>query len=152
MTGSRNTADTSWSRVPFSGVAFGNRSTVPPMKLQPASTVGVAGANQPARSCETIGARLGGQAPTMVRPGNVADSCGSNPGFDARRGLVAVLLLAALAPAMAVGQWAPQQSSPSSSPTIEPKRAIAPFRGGHFCAAEASLSFQGPKGGTAVQS
>jgi hypothetical protein len=53
MTGSRKTADTSWSRIPLSGIAFENRSTAPPMKLQPASTVGAAGANQPAKSCET---------------------------------------------------------------------------------------------------
>jgi hypothetical protein len=44
----------------------------------------------------------------MVRPGNVAASRGSSPGLDARRGVAALLLLAALAPATAVAQRTPQ--------------------------------------------
>ena len=44
----------------------------------------------------------------MLRPRNAAASRGSSPGLDARRGPVALLLLAALAPATAVGQRAPQ--------------------------------------------
>jgi hypothetical protein len=48
------------------------------------------------------------EAPIMVRPGNVAVSRGSSPGLDTRRGLTALLLLAALAPATAVAQRTPQ--------------------------------------------
>ena len=44
----------------------------------------------------------------MVRWCNVAAFRGSSPGLDARRGLAALLLLAALAPATAVAQWTPQ--------------------------------------------
>jgi len=44
----------------------------------------------------------------MLRPRNVAASRSSSPGLDARRGPVALLLLAALTPATAVGQRAPQ--------------------------------------------
>ena len=44
----------------------------------------------------------------MVRPGNVAASRDSSRRLGARRGPVALLLLAALAPATAVGQRAPQ--------------------------------------------
>jgi len=44
----------------------------------------------------------------MVRPGKVTASRGSSPGRDARRGLAALLLLAALAPATAVAQPTPQ--------------------------------------------
>jgi polysaccharide lyase-like protein len=44
----------------------------------------------------------------MVRLGNTAASRGSGPGLDAIRGLAALLLLAALAPASAVAQRAPQ--------------------------------------------
>src|SRR5262245_25145562 len=43
------------------------------------------------------------EASVMVRPGNVAASGGSCSAFD-RRGLAALLLLAALAPATAVAQ------------------------------------------------
>jgi hypothetical protein len=56
MMGNRKTADASWSRTPLSGIAFENSSTVPPKKLQPASTVGAAGVNQPAvlrNACDT---------------------------------------------------------------------------------------------------
>jgi hypothetical protein len=53
MMGRLRTAETSRSRIPLSGIAFENSSTAPLMKLQPASTVGAAGVNQPARSCET---------------------------------------------------------------------------------------------------
>jgi hypothetical protein len=44
----------------------------------------------------------------MAQPGNVAASRGSRLGLDARCGPVALLLLAILAPATAVGQRAPQ--------------------------------------------
>ena len=44
----------------------------------------------------------------MLRPRNVAASRGSSRRLGARRGPVALLLLAALAPATAVGQRAPQ--------------------------------------------
>ena len=44
----------------------------------------------------------------MVRPGNVTASLGSGSGLEARRGLAALLLLAALAPATAVAQRTPQ--------------------------------------------
>jgi len=44
----------------------------------------------------------------MVRTGNVAASRGSSPGRDVRRGPVALLLLAAFAPAPALAQRAPQ--------------------------------------------
>ncbi len=44
----------------------------------------------------------------MVRPGDVAASRGSGPGLDVRCGPVALLLLAALSPATAVGQRTPQ--------------------------------------------
>jgi hypothetical protein len=44
----------------------------------------------------------------MVRQGNVAGSRGSCPGFDARRNVAALLLLAAFAPATAVAQRTPQ--------------------------------------------
>jgi hypothetical protein len=44
----------------------------------------------------------------MVQPGNVAASRGSSPALDARCGPVALLLLAALAPATAVAQRTPQ--------------------------------------------
>jgi hypothetical protein len=44
----------------------------------------------------------------MLRPGNVAASRDSSRRLGARRGPVALLLLAALAPATAVGQRAPQ--------------------------------------------
>ena len=44
----------------------------------------------------------------MVRLGNVAASRGSSPGRDAKRGLAALLLLAALAPAPALAQGTPQ--------------------------------------------
>ena len=44
----------------------------------------------------------------MERPGNVAASRGLSPGLDARRGLAALLLLTALAPAAAVAQGTPQ--------------------------------------------
>jgi hypothetical protein len=43
-----------------------------------------------------------------VRLGNVAASRGSSPGRDAKRGLAALLLLAAVAPATAVAQRTPQ--------------------------------------------
>src|ERR1700730_16464030 len=48
------------------------------------------------------------EAPIMVPPGNLAASRGSSPGLDGRRGLAALLLLVALAPATAVAQWTPQ--------------------------------------------
>ena len=44
----------------------------------------------------------------MVRPGNVTASRRSRPGLDSRRGLAALLLLTALAPATAVAQRTPQ--------------------------------------------
>ena len=44
----------------------------------------------------------------MVRPGNVTASRRSRPGLDSRRGLAALLLLNALAPATAVAQRTPQ--------------------------------------------
>jgi hypothetical protein len=43
----------------------------------------------------------------MVRTGNIAVSRGSGPGFHARRGPAALLLLVALAPATAVAQPQP---------------------------------------------
>jgi len=48
------------------------------------------------------------EAPIMLRPRNVAASRGSSRRLGARCGPVALLLLAALAPATAVGQCAPQ--------------------------------------------
>ena len=44
----------------------------------------------------------------MVRSGNVAASLGSGSGLEARYGLAALLLLAALAPTTAVAQRTPQ--------------------------------------------
>ena len=88
----------------------------------------------------------------MVRPGNVAASCGSNPGFDARRGLVVVLLLPAFAPAMAVGQWAPQPVFTELFAYDRAERGDCPVTRRSFLCSRGFLELSRAKGGTAVQS
>jgi hypothetical protein len=48
------------------------------------------------------------EVPAVVGLGNVAASRRSTPGFDAKRGFAALLLLASLAPATTVAQRTPQ--------------------------------------------
>ena len=88
----------------------------------------------------------------MVRPGNVAASRDSSRRLGARRGPVALLLLAALAPATAVGQRAPQPVFTELFAYDRAERGDCPVSRRPFLCSRGFLELSRAKGGMAVQS